>query len=239
MILLDSEAPSRVDMSQSRRNWGCKDAVVPAPTKEGVRCVATICGDDAMKGDEAVREIIEDKTAAIGLAAAVAVAALITECAGSWQSKLKSELPVLGHRNWILIADSAYPAQSRPGIETITTGAGQIEVVKTALKAVDDSKHVRATVYLDAEMEYVSVKDAPGIGAYRKELAALLARRTAKRVPHEELIAKLDEAAKTFNVLVLKTNLTLPYTSVFLELDCGYWSAEAEQKLRQSIRPAR
>jgi hypothetical protein len=45
----------------------------------------------------------------------------------------------------------------------------------------------------------------------------------------------LDEAGKTFNVLILKTNLTLPYTSVFLELDCGYWSEEAEQRLRAAL----
>jgi hypothetical protein len=35
------------------------------------------------------------------------------------------------------------------------------------------------------------------------------------------------------------TNLTLPYTSVFLELDCGYWSPEAEQRLRDAIKEGR
>jgi hypothetical protein len=100
---------------------------------------------------------------------------------------------------------------------------------------VDNAGHVQAVVYLDAEMEYVSEKDAPGIDAYRKELTALLGSRPVKSLPHEELIAKLDEAAKMFRVLVLKTNLTLPYTSVFLELDCGYWNEEAERKLRQAI----
>jgi hypothetical protein len=27
----------------------------------------------------------------------------------------------------------------------------------------------------------------------------------------------------------------LPYTSVFIQLDCGYWSAEAEQRLRAAF----
>jgi hypothetical protein len=31
---------------------------------------------------------------------------------------------------------------------------------------------------------------------------------------------------------VLKTNMTVPYTSVFIRLDCRYWSADAEQRLR-------
>jgi hypothetical protein len=29
-----------------------------------------------------------------------------------WQAKLDHDLPLLGHRNWILIVDSAYPLQS-------------------------------------------------------------------------------------------------------------------------------
>jgi hypothetical protein len=45
----------------------------------------------------------------------------------------------------------------------------------------------------------------------------------------------LDQTAQTFRVLIIKTELTIPYTSIFFELDCGYWSAEAEQRLRQSM----
>jgi hypothetical protein len=29
--------------------------------------------------------------------------------------------------------------------------------------------------------------------------------------------------------------MAIPYTSVFLQLDCKYWSAESEQKLRQAM----
>jgi hypothetical protein len=54
-------------------------------------------------------------------------------------------------------------------------------------------------------------------------------------LPHEEIISKLDQAGQTFRVLIIKTNLTIPYTSVFLQLDCAYWSAEAEQKLRGAM----
>lgn len=28
-----------------------------------------------------------------------------------WQSKLQEKLPLLGHRNWIVITDMAYPLQ--------------------------------------------------------------------------------------------------------------------------------
>ena len=34
--------------------------------------------------------------------------------------------PVMGHRNWVVVADLAYPAQSRAGIETIATGVANL-----------------------------------------------------------------------------------------------------------------
>jgi hypothetical protein len=35
---------------------------------------------------------------------------------------------------------------------------------------------------------------------------------------------------------MVKTNLTLPYTSVFMELDCGYWKPESEAKMRERMK---
>jgi len=152
-----------------------------------------------------------------------------------WQAELAKQLPALGHRNWILIADSAYPAQSRPAISTIVTEADHLEVVEAVLKAVDGAPHVRGNFYLDAELEYLTEKNAPGIDTYRRQLFALLDNHPIKKIPHEQLIARLDEAAKMFRVLVLKTNLTLPYTSVFIELDCGYWDQARQQQLREAM----
>jgi hypothetical protein len=148
--------------------------------------------------------------------------------AADWREKLKTELPLLGHRNWIVVADAAYPAQSRPGIETLYVGGDQIEVLREVLKAIESTKHLRANVFNDAELQTVPEVDAAGISAYRKKLDTLLQDRPVSTLPHEDVIAKLDDAAKTFRVLILKTDLTLPYTSVFLQLDCGYWSADAE-----------
>ena len=156
-----------------------------------------------------------------------------------WRQAVKDELPALGHRNWVVIADSAYPEQSRKGIKTVVTGAGQTQVVKAVLDAVSHSIHVRPIVYLDAELPFVAEEDAPGVTGYREELDRILESRPVSVLPHEEIIARLDDAAKVFSVLILKTNLSIPYTSVFVQLDCGYWSAEAEQKLRAAIKAAR
>jgi hypothetical protein len=53
-----------------------------------------------------------------------------------------------------------------------------------------------------------------GVTAYREALANLVGKTEAQSLPHEEIISKLDEAGKTLHILVLKTNLTIPYTSV-------------------------
>ncbi len=154
---------------------------------------------------------------------------------GDWKQILHDRLPLYGHRNWIVIADSAYPAQSRDGIETIVSNASQIEVLKEVLADLASSPHVRPIVYRDRELNFITDSDAPGVGNYRQQLSALLPNAKATLLPHEEIIRKLDQAGQTFRVLIVKTNLTIPYTTVFLQLDCAYWSAESEQKLRAAM----
>jgi L-fucose mutarotase/ribose pyranase (RbsD/FucU family) len=154
--------------------------------------------------------------------------------AGDWKSELRRELPLLGHRNWIVIADSAYPWQVSPGITTIETGASQTEVIKAVLGQLGRTRHVVPTVMIDRELDAVTDKASPGIGAYRMELAEILGGKETVIMPHEEIIRKLDEAGKTFHVLILKTTMTKPYTSVFLQLQCGYWDAKREKELRRT-----
>jgi D-ribose pyranose/furanose isomerase RbsD len=152
-----------------------------------------------------------------------------------WERQLQATLPVFGHRNWIVVADAAYPAQCRPGIETIVSRSRQLEVARTVLDAIADSNHVRANAYLDLELQFVAESDAPGVSRYRTQLEELLKRVKPTTLPHEQIIAKLDQTAQKFRVLIIKTGLTIPYTSIFFELDCGYWGAEAEQNLRKAI----
>ncbi|MBQ6658799.1 MAG: hypothetical protein IJM70_05680, partial [Prevotella sp.] len=52
-------------------------------------------------------------------------------------------------------------------------------------------------------------------------------------LPHEDLIRKLDEVSSLFEVVIIKTPLTIPYTTAFFELDCQYWDAEREATLRK------
>jgi hypothetical protein len=152
-----------------------------------------------------------------------------------WRVALDRALPLLGHRNCIVVADSAYPWQTSPGIETVATGADHLEVLAAAVDAIARTPHLRAIALVDAELALVDEAHAPGIDALRDGVAAALARVETRALPHEDIIRALDEAGRLFHVLLLKTTLALPYTSVFLQLDCGYWSAEAEADLRRRI----
>ncbi|MGA2572420.1 MAG: RbsD/FucU domain-containing protein [Terracidiphilus sp.] len=152
-----------------------------------------------------------------------------------WELRLNALLPLFGHRNWIVVADSAYPAQSKPGIETVVSGAGHIEVAQKVLDSIAASKHLRPKIYLDHELEFVAESEAPGVSRCRDQLAALLKSVKLTTMPHEQIIDKLDQTAQIFRVLIIKTDLRIPYTSVFFELGCGYWSTDAERRLRRAI----
>ncbi len=154
----------------------------------------------------------------------------------SWEKTFSGQLPLMGHRNWVVIADAAYPQHSAAAIETLKVKGDPLQTIRKIVALVDSSPHLAATIYTDLELQFVAEKDAPGVTRFRRGLGEVLNGRQASALPHEEIIAKLDECARTFRVLVLKTEQTIPYTSVFLELGCGYWPSEAEQRMRAAMR---
>jgi hypothetical protein len=152
-----------------------------------------------------------------------------------WQTRLGQILPLLGHRNWIMIVDSAYPLQSSAGVETLETNSDELEVIRTVLSAIDNSIHVRPIVYMDAELPFVPEKGAPGVTAYREGIKTALAGHKITSVPHDQMIARVDEVGKGFHIVVLKTTLAIPYSSVFLELRAKYWNDDAEVQMRKAM----
>ena len=71
-----------------------------------------------------------------------------------WEDRLETMLPLLGHRNWIVITDMAYPLQSGQGITTIYADQPYLEVLKTVNEKIKAAPHVFAHVYNDKELEY-------------------------------------------------------------------------------------
>jgi len=153
-----------------------------------------------------------------------------------WRTRLAEILPFLGHRNWIAVVDSAYPLQGGAGLEMQIAGEDMIATLEHLVSAIDASKHVAASIFVDAELGDLVETDAPGISAYRGSLDHLLRNRHVDAIPHEEIIGMINDAAAKFHVLILKTTFTLPYTSVFFRLECGYWDEEREGRLRSNTK---
>lgn len=152
-----------------------------------------------------------------------------------WKLEVEKTLKLFGHRNWIVIADGAYPQQSNQAIKTITIEANQLEAVEFVNQLIEKAKHVNANIFVDKEMAFVPEKEAKGIETYRIKLNEVLEGKPVKTMLHEDIIQELDASAKLFNVLIIKTDLAIPYTSVFFQLECGYWNVEAEKNLRTNL----
>lgn len=168
-------------------------------------------------------------------AAIIFVPAAALTAQSDWKARVADTMPLMGHRNWILIVDSAYPLQSSPGVETIETNANQLDVLRYVLGSINSSIHVRPQIYMDRELPFVGDDDAPGVTKYRDEVQNILADYAIEQMLHERVINQIDETSKEFHVLVLKTTMTIPYSSVFIRLDCKYWSADAEKRMRQRM----
>jgi L-fucose mutarotase/ribose pyranase (RbsD/FucU family) len=151
-----------------------------------------------------------------------------------WRAELRRLLPLYGHRNWIVVADSAFPAQVG-AIEVLSTGEEHLAVVREVVGLVREAAHVRPVIWLDAELNALTETLAPGVEATRAALTEALQDLPATSVLHAELLERLSLVGETYRVLVLKTTGVVPYSSVFIELDCGYWSARNEARLRQML----
>lgn len=165
--------------------------------------------------------------------AACTVREATTVDASDWKGTLKEKLPLLGHRNWIVITDMAYPLQTQAGITTLHADEPYGEVVAGVKELLGSAPHVFAHVYQDKEQLALSEELCPGWTKYKEELARAVDLKEVVYLPHEALIQKLDSVSKLYQVIIIKTDLTLPYTSTFFELDCKYWDATREEIIRR------
>jgi len=150
----------------------------------------------------------------------------------NWKDILKEDLHLLGHRNWILVVDKAFPEQSSEGMKYLYVEQDLLPTLEHVLSALDKSTHVKPIIYQDKELSYITEEQVAGIEGFRTEAARILEGRELNTLLHDEVFSLLDESAALFRVLVIKTRTDMPYTSVFLQLDCAYWTPEQEKQLR-------
>lgn len=151
----------------------------------------------------------------------------------NWRKEVRRQLPLLGHRNWIVVTDMAYPLQTGTGITTVYTSSSYTDVLAFVRQTLGEMPHVYPHIYQDAEFDRLREDFCPGIDSIRSALRPLLPAGKVTYREHESLIATLDSVSRFFQVLVLKTNLTIPYSSVFFELDCKYWDAAQQKALEK------
>jgi len=155
---------------------------------------------------------------------------------GNWKAQLNSQLPLLGHRNWILVVDKAFPAQNAAGIVTINTGESLLPVLQYTLDQIKSSIHVKPLIFTDKELNYITVTQVPEIEKFKAKLFEIIPMEQAQTMLHDSVFVKIAKASELFRIVVLKTEQVIPYSSVFLQLDCKYWPAENEKQLRESMR---
>lgn len=156
----------------------------------------------------------------------------------TWEEVLEEDLHLLGHRNWILVVDKAFPEQSSAGMKYLYVEQDLLPTLEHVLGALDKSTHVKPIIYQDKELSFIREEQVAGIEEFRALAAKTLADREVNTLLHEEVFSMLDKSSSLFRVLVIKTNCILPYTSVFLQLDCSYWGPENEKILREQMLKA-
>jgi D-ribose pyranose/furanose isomerase RbsD len=153
-----------------------------------------------------------------------------------WKPELDKKILMLGHRNWILVVDKAFPEQNAPGIEYLYANEDLLPVLKEVLTKLKQSGHVKPVIYQDKELGYMTEAQAKGVKQFVTTSKSIFGSSKVQTLLHDSVFKKLDLESKLFKVLVIKTNQTIPYTSVFLQLDCAYWNAEKEKQLRLNMR---
>lgn len=146
------------------------------------------------------------------------------------------EVRAMGYGNWIVVADASYPFQESEGYRTVVVDGEIPAVVDQVLIAMEEIQHTRPNFFLSRELRSVQNDQAPGIDFYRQELEKAMHGYNARELEMSLLNNLVSQTSEKFTVLVLKTQTTLPYSTVFLELDSGYWNNQAEQELRAIIQ---
>lgn len=156
-----------------------------------------------------------------------------------WQAAVDRQAGQLGYRNWIVIAEASFPAQSRPGIHQVPAAVEIPEALDYVLQALEQTENVRPQLYVTREVRSVENDFAPGIDDLRKRIQASLHGHEVTELDQQSLLTLLEDANRSFDVLVIRTQTALPYSSVFLELQPGYWDADSESRLRDRIERER
>jgi hypothetical protein len=130
--------------------------------------------------------------------ASTAAAPQISEPANNWKQVLNEALPLLGHRNWIVIADKAFPQQNAPGIIYINTNEKLLPVLQYVLEQADASGHIKPIIYRDRELTFITEEQAKGVNGFIASSQQLFGTKPVQTILHDSVFIRLDAASKLF-----------------------------------------
>jgi hypothetical protein len=174
----------------------------------------------------------------------LAAALLSVGCAdmrpeNAWRGAVDHQAGQLGYRNWIVIAEASFPAQSRPGVRQVVAPVEIPEALDYVLHALEKTEDLRPRIFVTRECRSVENDFAPGIDEFRKRAQDSIHGHETTELDQQSLLTLLEDANRSYDVLVIRTRTALPYSSVFLELQPGYWDAASESRLRERIERER
>lgn len=158
------------------------------------------------------------------------------ELADAARAELSPRLERLGARNWIVIADPTCPVLAGAGVEVATVQLDSSEAFREVLDLLELQGSLTPRIWVGNELYAVPERRAPGITKYRGVLQSLLNGRFHYSVDTRIIDMQLAQAAAQFRILYIKTATRLPYSSIAIELDSGYWNPDAESELRDRMQ---
>lgn len=159
-----------------------------------------------------------------------------TQTIEPWMSSIDNEVAALGASNWIIISEASFPTPAQSGTHTIVSPTTLPQTLEQVLQTIESTGHVKPRFYVTRESQSVTESYAPGIVAMRQQVDQALHGHEKQVLPQRSLDVLKNSATKGFRVLLIKTQTTLPYTSVYIELESGYWDGESESALRKQMR---
>lgn len=169
---------------------------------------------------------------------------VLTQCAAlrggnHWKHAVDHQVRNLGYKNWIVIAEASFPAHSVNGIQQVAAPVEVPEAVDYVLRSLEKTENLRPTIYVPRELRSVENDFAPGIDQVREELKKALHGHEPTEIDQQSLLTVMEDANRNFTILVIRTGSALPYASVFMELQPGYWDSQSESRLRKRIQDER
>ena len=155
-----------------------------------------------------------------------------------WAGIVEREVDALGIQNWIIVAESSSPVVSGLGVRTLVLDGEIPQIVDCIVNLLAKSETVTPSFNTALELSFVSNDRVPGIDYLREQHNEALHEHQVRQMDNRSLTLLAHSDASKYAIMVLKSKTALPSSSVFIELDSGYWDRESEDRLRQEMKAA-